>query len=212
MNHCFSEWISTNNVFSDSECQYVGSGSRTSVETCQVFFQNPFNLWLSSLQKSCEDKSDCTAVNWKYEGNHECILRACSLPVVPPKNPHHKWKAYYQTTPTTTTTTTTFSSTTTAPSFNGSYSKSSKIIRNWILSPTVVKCNIVSQNGSAQTMHFLIRNAKTLEEAQEPQWKLAKYSFNILSICDFPFSRNHARTKATVQLSTGSTKATTTAS
>ena len=72
----------------------------------------------------------------------------------------------------------------------------------------VVKCIIVSQNGSAQTMCFLIRNANTLEVAQEPQWRHAKYSSKTLSICDFPLSRNHARTKATVQLSTGSTKAT----
>ena len=76
----------------------------------------------------------------------------------------------------------------------------------------VVKCIIVSQNGSAQTMRFLILNANTWEVAQEPQWRLAKYSFKTLSICDFLFSRHHARTKGTVQLSTGSTKATMSAS
>ena len=44
----------------------------------------------------------------------------------------------------------------------------------------VVKCIIVSQNGSAQTMRFLILNANTLEVAQEPQWRLAKYSFKTI--------------------------------
>ena len=32
----FSVWISTNNVFSNMECQFIGSGSKTSVKTCQV--------------------------------------------------------------------------------------------------------------------------------------------------------------------------------
>ena len=73
----------------------------------------PLNCNFFSLQKSCEETGSCTAINWKYEGNHECILRACSLPVVPPMNPLPKWKAYYVTTPTTTTTTIIYTATTT---------------------------------------------------------------------------------------------------
>ena len=72
-------------------------------------------------QESCEEKSRCTAINWKYEGTHECILRACSLPVVPPTKPLSKWKAYYVSTSTTTTTTTTTSSSTTSPSTSVTY-------------------------------------------------------------------------------------------
>ena len=71
-----------------------------------------FSLFLLTLcQESCEEKRSCTAVNWKYEGNHECILRACSLPVLPPKNSLPKWKAFYITTPTTSTYTTTTATT-----------------------------------------------------------------------------------------------------
>ena len=74
-------------------------------------------------QDSCEKKNGCTAVNWKHEGYHACILRACSLPVVAPKNSIHMWKAYYLRTQTTTTTTTPFTTTTTttASSIQGSY-------------------------------------------------------------------------------------------
>ena len=83
-------------------------------------------IYSISVQESCKETSSCTAVNWKYEGNHECILRACFLPIVPPKNPLNNWKAYYQTTPTTTTTSTTFTSatttTTTASLIDGSLS------------------------------------------------------------------------------------------
>ena len=63
-------------------------------------------------------------MNWKHEANHECILRACSLPVVLPKNSLHMWKAYYLTTLTTATTTTPFTTTTTttgASWIQGSY-------------------------------------------------------------------------------------------
>ena len=80
--------------------------------------QNPFYTMTFSLQKSCEETESCTAINWKYEGNHECILRACSLPVVPPMETLPMWKAYYLTTPTTTTTTAT-PITTTIPIFDG---------------------------------------------------------------------------------------------
>ena len=74
-------------------------------------------------QDSCEKKNGCTAVNWKHEGYHACILRACSLPVVAPKKSIHMWKAFYLRTQTTTTTTTPFTTTTTttASSIQGSY-------------------------------------------------------------------------------------------
>ena len=64
------------------------------------------------LQDSCQKTSGCTALNWKYEGDHVCILRACSLPVDPPKHPLPKWKAFYVTFPKTTATTTISTTTT----------------------------------------------------------------------------------------------------
>ena len=122
INYCFSVWVGTNNVFSDMECQFIGRGSKTALDTCQVI-KTPLILWLFSLQKSCEETESCTAINWKYKGNHECILRACSLPVVPPMETLPMWKAYYLTTPTTTTTTAT-PITTTIPIFDGLHFKS----------------------------------------------------------------------------------------
>ena len=47
----FSVWISTNNVFSDMECQSIGSGSRSSVEACQVFFAH-WNLFYFFLPRT----------------------------------------------------------------------------------------------------------------------------------------------------------------
>ena len=107
-----SEWIGTKNVFSETECPNIGSGSTSSVEACQVFYLIGDFFFLHIFQDSCAKRSGCAAVNWKYEGNHLCILRACSLPVVPPKNSLHKWNGYYITTPTTTTTTSSSTTTT----------------------------------------------------------------------------------------------------
>ena len=76
-----------------------------------LFFQYIF-------QDSCQKTIACSAVNWKYSGNYVCILRACSLPVVPPMMSLPMWKAYYVAAPTTTTTiTTTTTSTTTSSTF-----------------------------------------------------------------------------------------------
>ena len=88
------------------------------------------------LQDSCQKTNGCTAVNWKHEGNHECILRACSLPVVPPIKSLSKWKAFYVTTPTTTTTTTTTTATTTTnPIIDGLYFLSNQPVCVYFLTP-----------------------------------------------------------------------------
>ena len=76
-----------------------------------------YQLFIAALlelffQESCEETGSCTAVNWKHGGNHECILRACSLPVVPPATPYQGWMSYYVIHSNTTATTTTASTTT----------------------------------------------------------------------------------------------------
>ena len=77
-----------------------------------IFNQHILNL----CHGSCEEKK--RLYNWTYE----CIMRACSLPAVPPLKKLHNWKAYCVTTPTTTTTSST-------PIFNGLHFQSIQLGR-----------------------------------------------------------------------------------
>ena len=88
-------------------------------------------------QESCKIKVGCTAVNWKHRGQSDCILRGCSLPVVPPRNPYQDWMCYYVIDPrtfttttaaTTTSTTTTTTTTTTTASTTSTTTTTSPII------------------------------------------------------------------------------------
>ena len=104
--------------------QFVDKGLPGILSPFDLWIFGYLDIWISSFsicvpysflawQDSCEERDRCTAVNWKDEGKAECILRACSLPVLPPMKPYPEWKAYYLASPTTTTTQTTSISTTT---------------------------------------------------------------------------------------------------
>ena len=67
------------------------SGGMQGILCLQILFYFEF----PHFQNSCMETSLCTAVNWRVEGGQGCVLRACSFPGGPPKDPLPMWKAYY---------------------------------------------------------------------------------------------------------------------
>ena len=63
------EWETSKNEFSDSECPNLKSGRKGGLQSCKTF---------------CLEEPRCTAFNYNSKTT-SCVLRGCSLPVVPPK-------------------------------------------------------------------------------------------------------------------------------
>ena len=72
-------WETSENDFSDSECPNLGIFQDTgSLQACK-------DLCLEDAEDADGSGSGCTAFN--YNSNTKtCIMRGCSLPVVPPAN------------------------------------------------------------------------------------------------------------------------------
>ena len=67
-------WETSENDFSDSECPNMG------------IFQNKGSL--QACKELCLEMHGCTAFNYNSQTT-TCVMRGCSLPVVPPANDNH---------------------------------------------------------------------------------------------------------------------------
>ena len=74
INHSFTgdgmAWATSQNEFSDSECPNLGKHWKDSLQDCKAV---------------CLEDTICTAVNYD-DSSTACILRGCTLPVLPPAN------------------------------------------------------------------------------------------------------------------------------
>ena len=80
INYSFTEWSTSKNAFSDKECPNLKNRRKGSLENCKAF---------------CLETPRCTAFNYRRATNH-CVLRGCTLPVVPPVYPHGDYNAYWR--------------------------------------------------------------------------------------------------------------------
>ena len=75
-------WKTSKNEFSDSECSNLG------------FVQNAGSL--ENCKALCLEMSTCTAFNYENSSTY-CVLRGCTLPIVPPaQNVYQTFDGYWK--------------------------------------------------------------------------------------------------------------------